>query len=142
MEVLRNIVKHIWWLIYAGNVKEAVTRNLISKLKECRNLPPSWVKRKITTQKIKRIYKQRSKYKRRQGWTNSTKIETDCNRGFSIVHFCSLETFDLMLGRHICLMQSCDFVIYILSLKLRSEYGHVIGIVKKMNKPAVKNLLI
>ena len=28
-------------------------------------------------------------------------------------------------------MQSCDFVIYILSLNLHSEYGHVIGIIKK-----------
>ena len=70
------------------------------------------------------------------------KIRTDCNRGFSIVHFCPLEKFDLMLGRHICLMQSCDFVIYILSLKLHSEYEHVIGIIKKMNKSAVTNLLI
>ena len=36
----------------------------------------------ITTQDVKRRYKLPSKYKRKLGWTNLKKIETDCNRGF------------------------------------------------------------
>ena len=37
---------------------------------------------KITAQKVRRKYKWHSKYKRKHGWTNFRKIETDCNFGF------------------------------------------------------------
>ena len=33
LKVLRNMVKRIWRLIYAGNIKEAVSRNLIPATK-------------------------------------------------------------------------------------------------------------
>ena len=34
---------------------------------------------KMTTQNVKRRCKRHSKYKRRNGWTNLNKTETDCN---------------------------------------------------------------
>ena len=40
--------------------------------------------------------------------------------------------FDIMLGRHILLTPSCDFVIHKKFLKFHSEYVRVIGIVNKM----------
>ena len=39
-----------------------------------------------------------------------------------------------MIGRHICLTGSCDFVIHKQFLEFRSVYGCVIGIVNKKNQ--------
>ena len=47
-----------------------------------RKLPTNWVKRKTNLQNVKRKYKSPSKYRRRCGWANMKKIETDCNCGF------------------------------------------------------------
>ena len=47
-----------------------------------RELPTNWVKRKTNLQNVKRKYKSPSKYRRRCGWANMKKIETDCNCGF------------------------------------------------------------
>ena len=47
-----------------------------------RELPTNWVKRKTNLQNVKRKYNTPSKYRRRCGWANMKKIETDCNCGF------------------------------------------------------------
>ena len=59
-------------------------------------------------------------YKTRHGWTNLKKIKTDCNSGswklISLTVFQSpfllFVTFNIMIGRHICLKWSCDFVLW------------------------------
>ena len=76
---------------------------------------------KMTTQNDNTRCKQHRKYKRRHGWTNLHRIETDCNCGFH--KLVSLTVFqnsfvvwnvwnNYILRGHICLTQSCDFVIH------------------------------
>ena len=59
-------------------------------------------------------------YKSKHGWITFKKIEGDVNCGFcklvslTVFHssFLLFVTFDIMLWKHICLIQSCDFVIH------------------------------
>ena len=93
---------------------------------------------KRTAQNMKRRYKYwDSKYKRRHGWTNLKKIETDhscvfknlfASQVFKVQCFVVCITFDIMLGRHICLTLSCNFTI--------SNFSS--SIANKTNKPACK----
>ena len=74
----------------------------------------------MTTQNDKTRCKLHRKYKRRHGWTNLKRIETDCNCGFQklvsltvfLKFICCLQCLKYILGGHICLTQSCDFVIH------------------------------
>ena len=72
---------------------------------------------------------------RRHGWTNLKKIETDyscvfknlfASQFFKVQSFVVCITFDILLGRHICLTQSCNFTI--------SNFSS--SIANKTNKPA------
>ena len=71
---------------------------------------------KITAQKVRRKYKWQSKYKRKHGWTNFRKIETQCNFGFwklgSLTFFQKsflwFVAIDILLERQIFSTKSCN----------------------------------
>ena len=117
-------------LSYSSSVCKLITLHNISQVRGAtpRNGAVQWLQchqikgnMKIATQNVKiRRYKKHSMYKSTHGWTTLKKIDGDGNCGFcklvSLTVFQSsfflFVTFDTMLGKHICLIQSCDFLIH------------------------------
>ena len=134
VELIFGILRYVTCILsYSSSVCKFITLHNISQVRGAtpRNGAVQWLQwlqchqikgnMKIATQNVKiRRYKKHSMYKSTHGWTTLKKIDGDGNCGFcklvSLTVFQSsfllFVTFDTMLGKHICLIQSCDFLIH------------------------------